>query len=418
MIPPPPVETTAATSTVLRKPGFGAGPHAAVHRLPGGELMGRPWPRLSSLPIPVMSIVPRPVLSSPLGELSEPTAELFETAAREDFFQSLPWFRTLASHGFAPGGAFRVSVSGKAGARGGLVTEALRGSALAPRTLRGLTNFYSCRFAPLLEDPARVEAIGHLVAALTAERPAWDVINLDSLDHDGPVFAALTDAFARHGWPVQRYFHFGNWYEDTTGMTAADYFAARPGNLRSTLKRQGTKLQKTANAAFQIFRAPGETEEAIRLYEQVYAQSWKLSEPFPSFAAALIRTTADLGCLRLGILTMDQEPVAAQIWIVWHGKATIFKLAHDQRHTALSPGSLLTRHVMEHVLGEGGINEVDFGRGDDPYKQLWLPKRRERWGIMAFNPRTPRGGMAAARHLGAAAARRMVAGIRQRFKCA
>jgi CelD/BcsL family acetyltransferase involved in cellulose biosynthesis len=67
---------------------------------------------------------------------------------------------------------------------------------------------------------------------------------------------------------------------------------------------------------------------------------------------------------------------------------------------------------MERVLGEGNIREVDFGRGDDPYKQLWLPKRRERWGIMAFNPRTVRGRLAALRHLGGASVRQKLMQLR------
>jgi len=97
--------------------------------------------------------------------------------------------------------------------------------------------------------------------------------------------------------------------------------------------------------------------------------------------------------------------------VVWRGKATIVKLAHDERFAALSPGSLLTAHVMAHVLGEGGVREVDFGRRDDAYKQLWLPRRREKWGLLAFNPRTLRGRLAALRHIGGAAARRTLGRI-------
>lgn len=340
---------------------------------------------------------------------------LFHAAARENFFVSLPWFRTLASYGTPPESVAQFYSAGHPGDRAGLVTQwtPKGGIGLGARTLRSLTNFYSCRFAPLLENRDSPEALAPLIDTIMAERPRWDVVDLDSLDRDGAAFSALADAFARHGWPVQRYFHFGNWYETTAGMTAAEYFAARPGNLRSTLKRHDAKLRKTASPCYRMFDGLTDIEEGIALYEQVYARSWKRSEPFPSFAAALMRETAALGCLRLGVLLIDNVPAAAQIWIVWHGKATIFKLAHDEKFTPLSPGSLLTRHVMERVLDEGNIHEVDFGRGDDPYKQLWLPKRRERWGIMAFNPRTIRGRLAALRHLGGASVRRKLAHLRR-----
>ena len=349
-----------------------------------------------------------------LHDLPPDIESLFGDASRADFYRSLPWFRTLADVGFPPGTLPRIYVAGPPVARAGLVTYAPRTSfkQFGIRQLRSLTNFYSIRYAPLLAEGARPEAVGAVIDEIVAERPRWDVVHLDSLDHDSAVFPSLVQAFARHGWPVQSYFHFGNWHENTAGMTAADYFAARPGQLRNTLKRHANKLAKTATATFRIFTAPNEIEDGIALYEQIYAQSWKEPEPFPSFAAGLMRATAACGALRLGIMTIDGTPAAAQIWIVWGGKATIFKLAHDQRFVALSPGSLLTRHVMEHVLTQDAVHEVDFGRGDDGYKQLWLPQRRERWGLIAFNPATIRGRATAIRHLGPSALKKLMSTLR------
>jgi hypothetical protein len=47
------------------------------------------------------------------------------------------------------------------------------------------------------------------------------------------------------------------------------------------------------------------------------------------------------------------------------GRAEIFKVAYDEAHKALSPGTLVTALVMEHVLEVDRVREVDYLTGDD-----------------------------------------------------
>jgi hypothetical protein len=57
--------------------------------------------------------------------------------------------------------------------------------------------------------------------------------------------------------------------------------------------------------------------------------------------------------------------------------------------TGDDPG--LTRPSTDRSSFRGFPWEITLGRGDDSYKKLWLPRRRERWGISASNPWTWRG---------------------------
>jgi CelD/BcsL family acetyltransferase involved in cellulose biosynthesis len=100
---------------------------------------------------------------------------------------------------------------------------------------------------------------------------------------------------------------------------------------------------------------------------------------------------AERGWLRLGIAYYDDVPVAAQLWIVSHGRAVIYKLAHDEDVARLSVGTVLTAFLMAHVLDVDQVREVDYLIGDDVYKKDWMSHRRERWGIVAYNPRSPAG---------------------------
>jgi CelD/BcsL family acetyltransferase involved in cellulose biosynthesis len=60
---------------------------------------------------------------------------------------------------------------------------------------------------------------------------------------------------------------------------------------------------------------------------------------------------------------------------------------------------------MEHVIDRDKVSVVDYLTGDDGYKKDWMTHRRERWGIVAFNPRSLRGLLRAARHFGGRATR-------------
>ena len=54
---------------------------------------------------------------------------------------------------------------------------------------------------------------------------------------------------------------------------------------------------------------------------------------------------------------------------------------------------------MRHALDDAAVTEVDHLTGDDRYKRDWMSHRRERWGIVAFNPGTARGFMEGAANL-------------------
>ena len=114
----------------------------------------------------------------------------------------------------------------------------------------------------------------------------------------------------------------------------------------------------------------------------------------------LIRICADQEWLRLGVAYVNEEPVAAQLWIVSGGAALIFKLAYDEQFAKLSAGTLLTSALMQHVLDVDKVSEVDYLSGDDEYKKSWMSHRRERWGIIAFNTTSLWGWLQIVRHIG------------------
>src|ERR1039458_7393543 len=353
-----------------------------------------------------------------LDELPLSCQRLFEEAGWQEFFLTQQWFWNFAGTALDEGCCLRIyGISSKDNASEVAGMLLARTSSLS-RKLSALTNFYSSFFAPHLTGSReqREAALQALAQAISAERPRWDTIDIRPLDPSSNTFSNLVTAFRSAGFVVQTFFHFGNWYLPVNRRSFAEYLASLPSVLRSTLSRKRKKLENSGRATIQIITGGEGLEAAIEDYTKVYLASWKVPEPYPEFIPGLIRMSSAMGALRLGLIHVDGEPAAAQIWIVHHGSALLFKLAYDERFADLSVGTILTAVLMQHVLDIDKVELVDYLSGDDAYKHDWMSHRRERWGILAMNPRTPRGAMAIIRHWGGRTMKRAVLALSSRLR--
>jgi hypothetical protein len=243
------------------------------------------------------------------------------------------------------------------------------------------------------------EATQALLKALVESVPRCDVVNLGPFERPGADFEMIRTAFKALGWATQDYFCFGNWYLPSESLRFSQYWSERGGRLRSTVMRKWQKFEAMQGARVEIITDPADVERGITAFQTVYQRSWKQPEPYPGFISGLARACAERGWLRLSIAWLEDRPIASQLWIVSHGIAYIYKLAHDREFSHLSAGSLLSARMFEHVLDIEHVREVDYLTGDDPYKEDWMTHRRERWGLLAFNPRSLHGMSAAVRHI-------------------
>ena len=136
---------------------------------------------------------------------------------------------------------------------------------------------------------------------------------------------------------------------------------------------------------------------AIAAFKEVYGASWKEEEAHPAFIERLIRDCAAQGTLRLANLYLEERPVATWLVICAQGTGILLKTAYDETLPGkLSVGGVLTLKIMRHLIDVDRVQRIDFGIGDEDYKSKWMSHRRERWGIMAYNRRSPKGALLSA----------------------
>jgi len=255
--------------------------------------------------------------------------------------------------------------------------------------LEALTNWYAFTWSDLrtsgVTDSAMLEALARDLAKRTHR------VVLAKLPEEDATLQRLRSAFEGCGWIVFAEPCDTNHVLPVKGRSYDEFLADRPGRLRTTLKRKAKKVDVVLNHEFDA------SEWAA--YEDIYADSWKPSEGDPALLRAFAEAESEAGRFRFALALNDGTPIAAQFWTVDGDTAYIHKLAHRISADKLSPGTTLTAALFKDVIEKDGVQWVDFGTGDDPYKRDWMELVRTRWQLTCLRPSHPRNWPILVKHL-------------------
>ena len=322
-----------------------------------------------------------------LAEAGRDAAAALGREAKPSLFDRLDWYRLVAEYCPPPGKL--VVIRARDGERSAWLFVAVQGG-----RARRWASWYSLRYGPVGDSG--------LLPAIAAALRVGGIGRVELYPVENS--QAMRRGFREAGWIVFEREGTANWRTRTEGMSFEEWWAARPARLRNTAER------KARSAGLDVEIHDSFDEDAWSAYEEVYARSWKPEEGSPAFLRALAEAEGAAGTLRLGIGRKDGRPIAAQLWLVENGTATIHKLAYDEEAKALSPGTVLSLAMFRRAIDEDRVASIDYGTGDEAYKADWMDERRTRWRVDAFDPRSFSGIAGAAR----AAASALVARLRSR----
>ena len=326
--------------------------------------------------------------------------QFFNQMAQQSFFHSRPWFENLARTTLENGARLRLyaveAIREKRSPQALLVTTnpaaqngaRIRGWWVGKSSIAGFTNYQSYTHTLLLPDSTAntAEVTRALVSKIQQEQHS--LIDLNLFTPTSPNLSLLIWAFKDAGMPVSTYDYAGNWIEDTSHLDFQQYLKNRSKSIRKGTLRKKRRLQEAHDIHFEIITETQKVEKAITQFDAVYTKSWKEQDYFKDFTPGLIRTCAEQGTLRLGILYVDGKAASVEMCIVANKQATFAKSAYDPKYADYSISSILLLHVIEHVITTDQVQQISFGVFDDPYKKSWCNQRRELWGVVAFNTKT------------------------------
>jgi predicted ATP-grasp superfamily ATP-dependent carboligase len=332
----------------------------------------------------------------PLDDFPSDIQDLFYQAENREVELGLTWLRNRALTVYANDPNVKIFVLRKNGQPTAAIPLRIV-TTIFGKKIESLSDCYTALYAPAFAAALTAIDLSYLLNAIMKMNTPICSVKLAPMDPHSVSYQLLIDAMKLAGIIPFQFFCFGNWYQPIKSDWST-YFKERNGALRSTIKRMTNKLI-AQGGELEVVTGGDRLEKAISAFQHVYASSWKKAEPFSQYVPGLMRACAERGWLRLGVCWLNGQPIAAQIWMVAGGKASIFKLAYDKEYRSYAPGTLLTAFLMKHSIENDMVKEVDFLVGDDSYKKSWVSDRRERWGIIAYYHRRPFGAFGLCRQI-------------------
>jgi CelD/BcsL family acetyltransferase involved in cellulose biosynthesis len=149
------------------------------------------------------------------------------------------------------------------------------------------------------------------------------------------------------------------------------YLAAQSPNFRQQIGRRERNLARGHRVRFRLVRESGELPAALDTLFHLHGLRWPAGSSAFQPRAAFHRDFAALalarGWLRLWLLELDGQPVAAWYGLRFAGIEWYYQAGRDPAFESRSVGFVLLAHSIREAL-QDGVREYRFGRGHEPFK--------------------------------------------------
>ena len=202
------------------------------------------------------------------------------------------------------------------------------------------------------------------------ESEPWRTLDLVSVPGWSPTFDLLPQAAVARGYAVTVE------QEDLVpGVTLPgswdDYLAALRKKDRHELRRKLRRLESAGAVEMRLADA-ATLDGDLRIFQEMMAESREEKRDFLSperaaFFERAMHRMHDAGWLRLFLLMLDGEAVAAVVSFDYAGRRFLYNSGYRHGYSHLSVGLMLKALCIRDAI-ERGLTYFDLLRGDEPYK--------------------------------------------------
>jgi CelD/BcsL family acetyltransferase involved in cellulose biosynthesis len=151
-----------------------------------------------------------------------------------------------------------------------------------------------------------------------------------------------------------------------------EYLEALTTKQRHEVRRKLRRLSEEGRIEYRFVDSGSALPTAMNTFFKMFIESRQdkadfMTERMKSFFNLLADTMAGIGLLRLGVLELDNQPVAEIMCFDYNNCIYLYNSGYDPRYTSLSAG-LLSKVLAIKDSIEKGKKRFDFLKGEEIYK--------------------------------------------------
>jgi CelD/BcsL family acetyltransferase involved in cellulose biosynthesis len=151
-----------------------------------------------------------------------------------------------------------------------------------------------------------------------------------------------------------------------------EYLATLSSKQRHEVRRKLRRLSESGEISYRFISERGEVPDAMDAFFRMFVESRRdkaefMTERMEIFFRRLAEVMAETGLLRLGVLELDDKPVAEIMCFDYNDCVYLYNSGYDPEYTGLSAG-LLSKVMAVQDSIEKGRKKFDFLKGAEAYK--------------------------------------------------
>lgn len=161
-------------------------------------------------------------------------------------------------------------------------------------------------------------------------------------------------------------------FEMDLPSTFEEYLNSLSTKQRHEVRRKMRRLNEEGTIVYRSIDKGEELAAALETFFKMFVESRQdkaafLTEQMKEYFQQLTAAMADISLLKMGVLELDNKPIAAIMCFDYNGCIYLYNSGYDPQYVGLSAGLLSKVYAIKDSI-EKGKKKFDFLKGAEPYK--------------------------------------------------